>query len=135
MKREADILLESGIMSKKLHFLSSGELLIIIAVMLIALAAAFFMRRNTASVAVIECGQIHEEVDLSSDGIYEFDGINAVFEVADGKIRIMEAACPDKICEKTGYIGSAGQSIICVPEKIIVTVSGEETSSPDVTVG
>lgn len=125
--------------NKRFHLINRRELLIILTIAALAAASAAYMRFRSGrdSYAIIECGDISKSVSLDKDGLFSIDGINALFEVQDGKIRIKEAECPDKICERTGYIGSPGQSIICVPERITVTVrnSSDENNSADITIG
>ena len=36
------------------------------------------------------------------------------------------ADCPDQICVKTGSISRSGQSIVCAPNRVVVTVTGED---------
>lgn len=45
------------------------------------------------------------------------------------KIRILDADCPDKVCVKTGTISQPGDSIVCLPHKLIVTIEGNKTHS------
>ncbi|MDN6967443.1 NusG domain II-containing protein [Oenococcus sp. UCMA 17063] len=43
--------------------------------------------------------------------------------VATGnKVRIVEANCPDQICVHHAAINKAGQSIVCLPHKLIVEI-------------
>ena len=123
-------------MGEKFHMIKPFEAVIIGLVLFGGIAAAVMINRSGGGprTAVIRCGDVNHELALDRDGVFHFDGINAEFEVKNGKIRLTKAACPDKICEKTGYIGSSGQSIICVPQKITVTVVGSG-ESVDVTVG
>lgn len=123
-------------MSKKFHLIKPFEAVIIGVILFGGIAAIFIMNRSGGGsrTAVIRCGDIRHELALDKDGLFRFDGIDAEFEVKDGKIRLTKASCPDKICEKTGYIGSSGQSIICVPNKITVAVVGSD-ESVDVMVG
>ena len=123
-------------MNKKFHLIRPFEAVIIGIVLLSSIAAIVIMNLSGGGsrTAVIRCGDVKRELSLNRDGLFRFDGIDAEFEVKDGKIRLTAASCPDKICEKTGYIGSSGQSIICVPNKITVTVVGSG-ESVDVTVG
>lgn len=131
-------------MDKKFHLLSTKgfhtikpfEAVIIGIILLGSIAAIFIMNRSGGGsrTAVIRCGDVRHELSLGEDGLFRFDGIDAEFEVKNGRIRLTNASCPDKICEKTGYIGSSGQSIICVPGRITVTVAGSDESI-DVTVG
>lgn len=88
-----------------------------------------YSRRDKSQVAVITCGEIRQELPLNADGVFRFEGIDAAFEVSDGRIRLCEADCPDKLCEKTGFIGASGQSIICVPKKITVFIVDNDNNS------
>lgn len=123
-------------MNKKFHMIKPFEAVIIGSVLFGSIAAIFIMNRADSSsrTAVIRCGDVRHELALDEDGLFRFDGIDAEFEVKNGKIRLIKASCPDKICEKTGYIGSSGQSIVCIPNKITVAVAGSGESI-DVTVG
>lgn len=42
--------------------------------------------------------------------------------VRDGKIGVETADCKDNVCVNTGFIDKVGQSVICVPSKLIITV-------------
>ena len=123
-------------MNKKFHLIKPFEAVIIGIILLGSIAAVVIMNRSGSGsrTAVIRCGDVRHELSLGKDGEFRFDGIDAEFEVKNGKICLTNASCPDKLCEKTGYIGSSGQSIICVPNKITVTVVGSD-ESVDVTVG
>ena len=123
-------------MSEKFHMIKPFEAVIMGMILLGSIAAAIIMNRSGSGskTAVIRCGDVRHELSLGEDGLFRFDGIDAEFEVKNGKIRITQASCPDKICEKTGFIGSSGQSLICVPNKITVAVVGSD-ESVDVTVG
>lgn len=98
---------------------------VIIALALVGCVVFIFIMNSSrgAKTAVITCGEVQRELSLETDGVFKVEG--AEFEVKDGRIRLVNADCPDKLCEKTGFIGAPGQSIICVPKKITVQISGE----------
>lgn len=111
------------------HTIKPLEAVIIGLVLIGSIAAVFVMSRSGGSrTAVIRCKDVRYELSLDKDGVFRFDGVDAEFEVKNGKIRLTNASCPDKLCEKTGFIGSSGQSIICVPGKIAVSVAGANES-------
>lgn len=60
---------------------------------------------------------------LSKDTVIELDHI--CVHVGNGKVWVTDADCNDKICERTGEISRAGQSIVCLPNNIVVTISGD----------
>ena len=54
------------------------------------------------------------------------DGHNKVI-IDDGVVWMEEADCPDKLCINQGKISRAGQTIICLPNRVMVTIKGGTT--------
>jgi len=54
------------------------------------------------------------------------EGRNLVV-VASGRVSISEADCPDKVCVRQGWISLTGESIVCLPHKLVVTIEGSDT--------
>ena len=48
--------------------------------------------------------------------------------IADGKIRIVKNNCPNQLCVHTGAIKYPGQNIVCIPNKILITIVAPESS-------
>lgn len=48
-------------------------------------------------------------------------GVNTI-EVRDGKIRIKAANCTDQVCVRTGFIQKQGETIVCLPHKVIIEI-------------
>ncbi|HWR61794.1 MAG TPA: NusG domain II-containing protein [Clostridia bacterium] len=38
---------------------------------------------------------------------------------------VEDVVCPDRICQKTGVVNKVGQSIVCLPNKVVVYIEGE----------
>lgn len=57
----------------------------------------------------------------------ETTGHKITIEIKDSKARILESDCPNKICIKTGWIDSCGQSAVCVPNKTAVSIECKES--------
>jgi hypothetical protein len=53
---------------------------------------------------------------------------DTVVEVRDGKVRVREAHCPNRICEKQGWITKG--AIVCMPNHIVITVGGKSENLP-----
>ena len=51
--------------------------------------------------------------------------------IAGGKAYMSEANCKDQLCVKQGKIEKQGQSIVCLPNRVIVTVIQGERDSLD----
>lgn len=62
---------------------------------------------------------------LSKDTEYTVDCGEGEYNrivVADGYVFVSEASCPDKICAHTGKVNEPGDSIVCLPHRLVVRV-------------
>lgn len=66
-------------------------------------------------------------IDLNIDGEYVVDGAlgEVVLEVKNKKIRVKSENSPRNICSKEGFVSDNSKSLICLPNKIIVKIIGE----------
>lgn len=58
------------------------------------------------------------------------NGYNIV-EVNDGKVRIKKADCSNQTCVNLGTISKNGQTIICLPHKVEITIVSDEKPEVD----
>ena len=49
---------------------------------------------------------------------------NMEFIIDKGRIKVSQSDCPHKICAHTGFISNPGQTIVCVPNKVLVEIVG-----------
>lgn len=114
--------------------------IVIIVVLLIVSFIPYIMLKNYQSnykginYAVISIdGQEKKRVELTKDLDEEFTfkssyGINRVV-IHDMKIGIVDADCKDEICINEGFIGEVGERIVCLPNRLIIEIVGEQKSS------
>lgn len=50
-------------------------------------------------------------------------GYTLTVEIRDGRARVRETDCPDKICQRTGWISHKGETVICAPATVRLTVT------------
>lgn len=43
-------------------------------------------------------------------------------EIADRRIRVVDADCPDQVCIKTGWISFPPQEIVCLPWHVVIKI-------------
>lgn len=50
-----------------------------------------------------------------------------------GRVRVVDASCPDRLCVKQGWISRPGQSLVCPPNRLVVTITdeGAQAKGPD----
>ena len=74
-------------------------------------------------------GKLVETLDLSVNATVTITGAGGgtnVLVVQDGEIWCSEASCPDKLCVKQGKKHLSTDTIVCLPNKMVVTVTGTD---------
>ena len=52
-------------------------------------------------------------------------------EISEGRVRVVESPCPNKLCIRMGWIERSGQAIVCLPNKVALTLGGEDREGVD----
>ena len=82
-------------------------------------------------------GKIHKKIDLSKVKKSEKvnlnlpNGKNNTLLIKNNNIEMKSANCNDALCVKQGNISKVGQTIICLPHKLIIEIKGDELDSKD----
>lgn len=110
-----------------------AALLVVVAV---AGACLYFFRGEGDTVTVSVDGTIIATYPLDVDRVEDIhtgtDGLNRLI-IRDGKAWVETASCPDGICAAHKPIHRSGESIVCLPNKVVVTVQkADATDQPDV---
>ena len=112
--------------------------LILLAVLLLAAAGAWLLLRPASGrggwVVITQDGRETGRYPLSQNRtvlIGEEDGAYNLLEIKDGAAAVTDANCGDHTCVRTGAVSRSGQSIICLPHKVVVTVSGGAADGVD----
>ena len=93
--------------------------------------------RTGARVRVRVAGETVRTFSLSDDVEYEIHGVNGGTNrlvIRDGRAWIEEASCPDKLCVRMGRVHRNGQSVVCLPNQVVVEIVGGENESDSIDV-
>ena len=84
---------------------------------------------GTGSYAVVryDGGEINVDLRNDTSGTVDSLGYTLEYQVKGGSLSVTGCTCPDKICVRTPAISKPGQSIICLPAHIIISVDGGES--------
>ena len=86
---------------------------------------------NTVFVYVDE--KVFAEYDLNEDNTYEINteyGIN-VITVKDGSVSVSSASCRNQVCVNHNPISMSNESIICIPNHLVVRIKSEKSGDID----
>lgn len=96
---------------------------------LLAAAAVFFLSRGSAGarVEVSVDGSLYGTYPLGRDREIpiEIDGVTKnVLAIRGGEAEMTKADCPDKLCVRHKAISKSGESIVCLPNRVVAEVTG-----------
>ena len=103
----------------------------LLTVSLIAVGLLFLTRKGGDRVVVEIAGERVAEYSLFENGEYVLNGGTNILVIENGEAYLSYADCPDRTCVRTGKIKYAGQSIVCLPNKVTVTVKGNAHGGVD----
>lgn len=108
---------------------------IILITTLLVFAAIWFLLQNPFAktkdpIAKVQVkGQVVKTINLNEtlDQVIPITGgdLPVTLEVKKHKIAFKEAVCPDKLCEHYGFIHKNGQTAVCMPAQVSVTIYEE----------
>ena len=113
----------AGPFRKKDWLLLAG---LILAGGLILLAVLLFSRPGK-TVTVRVGGRTVKTLPLEQDTEYVIEGASGGTNrliIRNGEAWVEEASCPDKLCIGMGHIRRSGQSIICLPNEVVIEIQG-----------
>jgi len=78
-------------------------------------------------------GKIVVTLDLARDGVSEAVGPLGVtrIEVRGGRVRVLSSPCPRQACRHGGWIGAAGEMLVCLPNQIVIRLPGQRAGAID----
>lgn len=116
-----------------------NDLIFIGVLLMIGIAVLFafsFNKTKGSGWAVVTCdGEEYGRFRLDQEQTIEItneDGlVTNVLVIKDGKADITDAACPDKLCVHQKAIDRAGENLVCLPNRVVVTVERESDTELD----
>ena len=117
---------------------SKRDVLFLSILLLLSLAGfvivAFFHGKEGAEVIVSVDNQLIGSYELSIDQEIpiEIDGETGnVLRIENHKASMVHATCPDKLCVHQKSISRQGETIVCLPHKVVVEVRSKEQAELD----
>ena len=86
------------------------------------------------TVTVTVDGKVFGEYSLSDNQTVEIrtgDAYNILI-IEDGFARVDAASCPDGICAAHKPISRGNESIICLPNKVVIEIRKSDSAQPDI---
>ena len=116
-----------------------GIVLLIIVVISLSVASIYKTSiKGSKNIAVIKSdGKVLKVIDLNKvvepqEFIIKTDkGNYNIISVKHNGIRVKAADCPNQLDVKVGWISQPGELIVCLPNKLIISINGEANKGID----
>ena len=110
-----------------------GSLLLLC--MIIWLLFRVVFRNEGTKIEITRDGELYGTYSLSEPqtiSITDKNGsVTNMLEIKDGKADMIHADCPDKICVHQKAVSAENETIVCLPNKIVVTVIDSKEEGMD----
>lgn len=106
--------------------------LVVIALCAALVAASAWLLAPAGGAAHTALVELHDgsrrALPLDRDATLELQGRRGPFlvEVRDGRARVLDSDCPQKLCVRAGWLARAGESTACVPNGATLTLVGDD---------
>ncbi len=70
------------------------------------------------------------ETEIMKKISFDDDDYNT-FVISAGGVEMKDATCNDHICVNSGQISQTGESIVCLPHRLVITVIADDAIQPD----
>lgn len=106
--------------------------IILIAAFVIIAVIAFvvinhFVKKDGAFVQIKVDGQVVNTIPVNQNETLTIEGYQGgsnIVTIENGGVTMTDADCPDKLCVKTGRISKTGETIVCLPHRVVVEIIG-----------
>lgn len=97
-------------------------IMVVILIVSFLFLVRFINKKQSNTALVYHGSEIVLKIDLNINNEYTVIGDNGdvVIKVLDKKIKVVKENSPYHLCSKQGYISNSGESIICLPNRIII---------------
>ncbi len=103
-------------------------LIIFVSFVLAAVLIGYIKPDNNTAVITVDGKKVYE-ADLTKPRSFDVNtqnGTNSIV-ISDGNIYIKDATCPDKLCVRHGILHNKYDSIVCLPNKLVIEYKSEKT--------
>ena len=109
----------------------------IVALLAVAVALWFYLPKTQSgelTVVISTGGEETKRVKLNSftETTVTHNGYTLRITADGSGVRVADSDCPTQDCVRTGTISRGGQSIVCLPARIIIQLTGGAADSNDV---
>lgn len=93
-----------------------------------------FTKQEGSKVVITVDGKVYDTLELSNGTTFTVEGDNGAFntfQIKNGYADMIDASCPDLLCVHQKSIHYNHETIVCLPNKVVLEVISKENSEVD----
>lgn len=110
-------------MKKKDLILICSVLVLAAAFWLVPRAVGLFENSKEQKLRITVSGEEYGTYSLEEDQVIKVGDTN-ICEIKDKKVSMLSADCPDQLCIHQRTIQLQGETIVCLPNKVVLEITG-----------
>lgn len=116
---------------------NDGIFIGILAMVCVIVFVAFSVlnRSHGSTIVITRDGELYGKYNLSQDQTIAIENtdhqVTNTLQIRDGEAKMIGADCPDKLCMHQKAISVSKENIVCLPNRIVVTVEDDDTEGLD----
>lgn len=114
--------------------LTKADILLFLALLAIGAGTLWYgsnaiINYTNKSIRITVENQVYGEYSLSEDQTITIENnqhLNIV-QINNGSVRMLKSNCKNQICVNDGAIDTVGEQIVCLPNRVVVEIIGNES--------
>lgn len=94
-----------------------------------------FSKTGAGFVLIKVNGELVQELPITENIIFEIPERGGkpknIIEIKDGKVKMIHADCPDGVCLRQGEIQFTNETIVCLPNRVVIEVKNHSENEKD----
>ena len=116
--------------------LKIGDFILIGLILIGFLIGVFWIRRDISKGEEVSIFIDNREVyrfSLFESKTFSIQGMigETLIQINQGQIWVEKAPCPHQICKNMGKISHSGETIVCIPNRILIQINGRSHNQVD----
>ena len=112
------------------QYIKKADIILLIVLIVIGLASSIYVAVSKSggdTVIIEQNGDMYGKYSLYEDATVTIDGKHCknTVSISGGKVVMSESTCKNQVCVRHGAISAAGESIICLPNRVVVRIEGK----------
>ncbi len=100
--------------------------LLLLSAVTIGTVLRFIQQADALQIEILRNNQLIQTIALpTADTEIAIADTQLILQLKNNTVLVGETDCPDKTCQKIGAISEVGQAIVCLPNRVVVKITGQ----------